>query len=462
MSFIPSFFVLQTTPTSQYLSSGASGNLHWNGGFSTPGSMFAAEPSQRVSGAVHLRSNFNNRYWLPHQVGNRVVISATAVEAVDNTNDARCTLFAFVRHVTGWDSRVTYSFRVLNTRYSAPVFADPGGVTISWQATFFHLVDWETLALLPSQISLVSVDRRDHWATAWMLRRVNYLWFDTGRDIGDLRVALEVRPTLEASTYRILSLHFGRFLRNNDWIVVDADNNNTTPATVFGVLSLGGGEFTIRSLSNNRFCTPNGNTPYLRANSLTMTNQTRFRILERVLERTISDIDYRLQDARIHQVQNLEVTTAFATNNTNTPDQMAVTFTIEDSRTTTFRSTHSVTLSVTTTLNVTIIPVILTGTIETRAEYNFTQEWEETRTRTTTRSLEYRVMVPPFSRRRVTLVCREASCDVPYNYTQHDLLPDGRRISIRKDDGVFHGVNTFDFDVESSEGFEDALGRMYV
>nr|XP_043615086.1 uncharacterized protein LOC122587074 [Erigeron canadensis] len=460
MSFIPSFFVLQTTPTSPYLNCTTAGFLHWDGGFSSPGAMFAVEPSQRVNGAVHIRSNFN-KYWLPHQDGNRVVISAIADEAVDDTNHARCTLFAYGRHVSGWD-RVTYSFRALSNRYGASVFADSGGVSISWQPTFFHLVDWETLALLPSQISLVSLDRRDHWAYAKVVSRVNYLRFDAGRDIGNLRVALEVRPTLEASTYRIFNPYFGRFLRNNDWIVVDADNNNTTPATVFSILSLGDGVFTVRSMSNNRFCSPNGGTPYLRADQQTMTNQTRFRILERVLERTISNIVYRLQDARIHQVQNLEVTTAFATNNTNTQDEMTVTFTIEDSHTTTFRSTHSVTLSVTTTLNVTIIPVILTGTIETRAEYNFTQEWEETRTRTTTRSLEYKVMVPPFSRRRVTLVCREAACDVPYNYTQHDLLPDGRRVSINKDDGVFHGVNTFDFDVESSDVFEDTLGRMYV
>ena len=55
------------------------------------------------------------------------------------------------------------------------------------------------------------------------------------------------------------------------------------------------------------------------------------------------------------------------------------------------------------------------------------------------------------TRVKVKYVAAEASFDVPLSYTQQDTLMSGEIISSNIDDGVYTGVNTFDFECHSTE-----------
>lgn len=92
------------------------------------------------------------------------------------------------------------------------------------------------------------------------------------------------------------------------------------------------------------------------------------------------------------------------------------------------------------------IPLIEKGTIEVSYEINTTLEWNNTTTSTISVKATGTVPVPPMSVATVSYVGTMGTCDVPFSYTQRDTSStDGKIIQSEQIDGVFRGVNAYNF-----------------
>ncbi|KAI9112662.1 hypothetical protein K1719_016328 [Acacia pycnantha] len=63
----------------------------------------------------------------------------------------------------------------------------------------------------------------------------------------------------------------------------------------------------------------------------------------------------------------------------------------------------------------------------------------------------YKVTVPPMTMVTVSLLTTRGSCDVPFSYTQRDTLTNGQQVTYNMDDGIYTGINSFNFKYETKQ-----------
>ncbi|XP_076932044.1 uncharacterized protein LOC143597420 [Bidens hawaiensis] len=383
-------------------------------------------------------------------------VGASANKPEEDRTKIGCTLFQVSRSGTQGFCFIDIA-RNLNLGSN-----DNGLAAMSWRETEFHVVDWETLVILPSRVTFRSEDPDGNYLCSRVIEKwYNYHRFESGLDVGDPLVAYELFPTREGN-YRVKNLHFGNFWRRSpNWIWANADDNDNSNDTLFSFVKLDKDIFAIRNLGNNRFCgglTTEGKEDCLNAQYDNISRQTNIKVEERILRREISDIRYRLADSRIYQEELKELAYAFGINDSPDHDSTIILEYFESDSNT----SHclSVTLDVTTSLEASV-PLITTVGLELSTELGRTHEWGVSETTERTRTATYTVVVPPLTTMKVTHKCSKAASDVPFSYTQRDLLTTGEWISIDKDVGVFKAVNTFNFHFQSEKVVPDAQGRLF-
>ncbi|XP_076885503.1 uncharacterized protein LOC143535052 [Bidens hawaiensis] len=339
------------------------------------------------------------------------------------------------------------------------------GLMLSNEGDIFPAVDWETLVILPSQVSFKSDDLGGNYLCSRVCDGYyNYHRFEPGLDIGDPRVAHQLFPTTNGN-YCIKSLYYGKFWRRSpNWIWADAEDNNYSNDTLFSFVKLSNNVIALRNLGNNYFCgalTTEGKTNCLNAHYPTISRQTRLIVEERVLQRYISNVRYRLSDSRIYQEEIQEVSHAFATNaSPNKETTITLMYSISDSKTATWTNSVSMTFGVSIKFEVSLVPLIAKNGVEMSTEFGYKYEWGKANTTEQKRESSYAVVVPPLTKMKVTLMCTKAACDVPFSYTQHDLLTNGERVTTIKDDGIYTGINSYNFYFQSSEVDKVHHGRI--
>lgn len=98
------------------------------------------------------------------------------------------------------------------------------------------------------------------------------------------------------------------------------------------------------------------------------------------------------------------------------------------------------------------IPKIGAGlTIEFDYEFSKSFSWGAVESKEKEQNVEYEVTVPPMKKVTVTAVARQAKCDVPFFYTQKDVLYNGEVEITYHDDGMFTGMNSFDIQYVTKE-----------
>ncbi|KAI3688283.1 hypothetical protein L1987_81994 [Smallanthus sonchifolius] len=183
-----------------------------------------------------------------------------------------------------------------------------------------------------------------------------------------------------------------------------------------------------------------------------MSKHTRLIVEERVLKRTISDVRYRLSDSRIYQDEILEADHAYTGNESPDKDSTTtLTLKMSKSRTTSWNNSVSVKVGVKLEFETSIVPLIEKGKVEVSTEIGYAHEWGGSTTTTTEREVSYAVVVPPLTKMKVSLMCTKGACVVPFSYKQRDLLPGGRTTTTIKDDGIYSGINSYNFYCKSSK-----------
>ncbi|NP_001143004.1 uncharacterized protein LOC100275466 [Zea mays] len=284
-----------------------------------------------------------------------------------------------------------------------------------------------------------------------------YLQF-ASEDIGD--------PSVRFITYnhkvngkrvvRFKSNHLGKFWRRSpNWIWADTDDTSTNNSdTLFEVIKIDeDGVYALRNLGNNHFChrlTYDGKESCLNATIPTIRKEAHIKIEEAVLSRKISNIEYHLKGAKIFDKKAKTLITREAVNGTSTDSKTTITLKYSVIKGKLWDSSKSMKLGVTTTIEAGV-PVVLPATIEVQSEFNSTYSWGESIIEKEEYSNAYEVVVPAYSVVTVSVLATQGICQVPFSYTQEDVLTTGERKVFKFDDGIFRGVNSFGFKSEVTE-----------
>ncbi|KAL6142643.1 hypothetical protein ACLB2K_060920 [Fragaria x ananassa] len=182
----------------------------------------------------------------------------------------------------------------------------------------------------------------------------------------------------------------------------------------------------------------------------TIVPEARFLLEELVRSRLIYNVNFNLLDARIYSNEPELVTGQSFNNVTSLPQNMELTFTYTQSKTSTWNATVSITVGVSTTFR-TGVPFIADGEISTSLETTTTYEWGRSYTEEETCTDTIAITTPAMSRVTVSRIETRGSCDVPFSYTQEDTLYNWEKKEYQKHDGLYKGVNSFNIHYQAIE-----------
>ncbi|PRQ56490.1 putative aerolysin, Agglutinin domain, aerolysin-like toxin, beta complex domain-containing protein [Rosa chinensis] len=425
----------------------------------SPQAKFEVEMAKTGNGLVHIRCCYNNKYWVTNQAArdDTVWIVASADKPEEDQSKSSCTLFN-PRFAEG---QTQVRFIHVQLRISVSLWKSAttfeNALYLGGRGDVFEVVDWESLVILPPRVAFKSLEDGSYLCSRW-IERHPYQRFESNLDVGDPLVAKELFVTADGSL-RIKDGHYGKFWRRSpNWIWADASSENTSDDTLFWPVKIQDNVIALRNLGNKNFCgglTTEYKTNCLNAAYPNICKQSKLVVEELVLSRNIYNINFRLSDSRIYHEQVIEMDTALAVNDSpNRDSTISLKFAEKDSRTRSWNGSVSLKLGVKTTLEVKSVPLILDGKIELSAEVTTACQWGETTTVEHTREANYAVVVPPLSKMKVSLIASRASCDVPFSYSQRDILTDGRTVTKTMDDGLFTGINAYKFDYQNQASYD--------
>ncbi|XP_058215691.1 uncharacterized protein LOC131326823 [Rhododendron vialii] len=468
----------------------------------SPYSKFEIERAKNDNAFVHIRCCYNNKYWVANSISSDSFIIAGADEPNEDQSQWSCTLFEPIlvdgeggssssssssssstvyvrfRHVklghylrslmtrdhyhacvsTSYDRRyyiddhmnhvISLMFMSLvsrmRDRYHACPYVRP---TAPARLDVFGIIDWELLLILPKHIALKGDNGL--YLSAQRIDRHQYLQFASS-DNGDPTVGNEVFIT-KGGSVRIKNNHFGKFWRRSpNWIWADSDDTTTNNLdTLFYPVKVGDNVIALRNLGNNNFCN-SAHKNYLKAAVTTLSREARLVVEELVISRKIYNVNFRLLDASIYNQKIITMVTKTATNNTQVSNITTLKLIRKETRSTTWKGSVSLKLGVKTNIQ-TGIPLVVEGQVELSTEFTGNYEWGETVSTESAVETEYTITVPPMSKVTVSLLATQGSCSVPFSYTQRDTLMNGKQVIHDFDDGVYTGINSFNFFYETKQ-----------
>ncbi|CAL1410176.1 unnamed protein product [Linum trigynum] len=428
---------------------------------------FEVEPSRTVSGGlVHLRSCYNNKYWVRTSPTQMWIAAHSDVPEEDQSKWS-CTLFKPTYQfsaTTGNGGRDLY-FRFRHVQLDQNVGISPWG---QWPYTDFLFVrtqssnqmvddqfavrDWESLLVLPRHVVFKGDNGR--FLRARVIERSNYLEF-SGTSNSEATASNEVFENPDGSI-RIRSNHYGMFWRRspNFWIWGDStDTTANNMDTVFWPERVGPNMVALRLPGTLRYCkrfTDGGKTSCLNAADYTVTEFGRLEVGEWVRKRSISNVRFRLLDARIYdQVPRTlaRTTVRNATAHTNTP---VIRFRYRNTISRHWQSTVSFSYGLSSTVSAGI-PLFTDASLTIQWELSSEYTWGQTIETSEEQEQEYPVTVGPYTEATITFQATQGFCDVPFSYTQRDELFDGRVVATEMHDGLYTGANLYEFHWENTE-----------
>ncbi|PRQ34746.1 putative aerolysin, Agglutinin domain, aerolysin-like toxin, beta complex domain-containing protein [Rosa chinensis] len=428
------------------------GFLKFNGGnVFSPLAKFEVVAANTGIGMVHLRCSHNKKFLRVRAQGGGY-ISPDADEPEEDQSKWSCTLFQ-PRPVDGNPDRVRL-FHVQLQKY--PVFDNTYYFWVGYnnpaQQDILEIIDLESLVILPRHVAFKGHNGK--YLGTIELNNQRYLAFD---------YAAKGRPEtwFEVSTdghgrAQIMSNHTKTFWRNagtTNWIWSDVESaNDLTTHSNFWPVKVNNNTIALNSSTNNNFCSLialNSTTDCLNAAYSSIAPESHLVMEELVLSRSIYNADFDLANAIIYGETPVTMATANASNNTDAENTVEFKFAYVESKSSTWSTSHSWMAGVSVTASFKI-PFIGGTEVTATAEYSGSYEWGETITTENTLETTYSVVVLPRTSISVSLVATKGSCDVPYSYYQRDVLYNGKTVVYKKDDGLYTGINSYNFRYEAT------------
>ncbi|PQP96960.1 uncharacterized protein Pyn_18686 [Prunus yedoensis var. nudiflora] len=394
--------------------------------------------STENKGFVHIRCCYNNKYWVSvngmDKFEGDVLIVAGADEPEEDQSKPSCTLFepVYVDPIDDEDddnkpddkaeddleedSQVVQFRHVQLGRYtclhndsdalvlfggSNSTTDDPNNLESRDVCT---VVNWESLVILPKHVVFKGDD--GNYITAQMSEHYG------DDDDGD-----------------------GPHLMFHEWIWADAFNptarDKNYKDTLYKAIKLSDKAIALINVGNNNYCKRYASgICALSANVPNLSIFSHLKVEEPVKSRTIYNVKYRLDHARI-----------YITKLTSKSPREAVNFT-QETTTVTLNSRRSAIATHEGGLN----------KVEISDGFKGDVQWGETEAYQTEVETVCVVDVPAKSVLKVRLLATTASCDVPFSYSRHDTRTNGQvHVTNDLDDGFYSGINAFNFKYNTKE-----------
>jgi hypothetical protein len=205
-----------------------------------------------------------------------------------------------------------------------------------------------------------------------------------------------------------------------------------------------GGKCALQNLGNNNFCKRDLSTLVIYATVPTITREAQLELHETVLSRRIYSVEYHLDDVNISGLKPRDYFIKTIDNTTDRPQKSKMAVEYDVTTKTRWDSSVSLKLGVSTTIEAGV-PLLTEASVEISAEFSGSYSWGETKSKTKKYSSVEEVEVAPHIELTLHVVATEGRCDIPFTYTQEDILTTGETIVTNLGDGIYRGVNSYGF-----------------
>lgn len=244
-------------------------------------------------------------------------------------------------------------------------------------------------------------------------------------------------------------------LENGNWIETNmsfsnAANNNSAWFWIYQVKDA----FGILNSRSNRFCKrfSMGNiNNCLNAVDPTIMAEALIAVEEPILHREIHSISYRLREARVYDTTVLTMATTAAVNDTSTENTKRLRLVYEEEEMSTWDATLELKLGYKSTIRAGFPKLGLGAQVSISAEFYGAYNWGETMEKKVRHEVVYEAAVPPRTKVTVKAIATRSAVDVPFNYRQRDINTEGRVTNSSKRDGLYTGINSYNFNFETIE-----------
>lgn len=459
---IPKNFSLKSIRNNKYLryiseSENSDGLLRYSGkNIVGPYSKFAIRASKTNPGFFHIRCCYNNKFWV-RLSENSNYIAAIANEEEDDTSKWSCTLFEpifipektghyYIRHVQ-LDTFLCIAEGDPSPYHDCLVARVEDLTTIDENLVLSVAMDWDSIFILPKYIAFKSNNDQ------YLEPSGKYLKF-SGSSVEDPAVVFEI-ISMQDGYVRIKHVSSGKYwIRDPNWIWCESiDIEKDNPNALFWPVKVDNNIVAFRNKGNNRFCkrlTTEGKTNCLNAAVSTITDTARLEVTEIVVARSVEDIEYRVNDARVYGKKILTVSKGVAINNTDVEDKVSLKFRYEKKVERTWSSSVSSTFGIATKFT-SKIPTVGSLKFELSLEVSSGNTREETEKEKSFVETGETITIPAMSKVKFSAMVTQACCDIPFSYTRRDTLKDGRQVTHHLEDGIFTGVTTYDYKFETEK-----------
>ncbi|CAN6203329.1 unnamed protein product [Urochloa humidicola] len=255
-------------------------------------------------------------------------------------------------------------------------------------------------------------------------------------------------------TIRIKSDYYGKFWRlSPNWIWADSDDRPDNRDTLFRPVKISEDKYVLQSVANGNYChrlTADYKQSCLNASSPHKNREAYLTMEEAVLSRRICDVDDRTGEARIHGNRPINLITEEAVNRGSRDNKATIALKYSVTQERKWDSSVSMKLGVKTTIQAGV-PQVSSTSVDITAEFTGSYAWGNSVKRTDEHSTTYQVVVPPNTKVTTRLLATEGICEVPFSYSQEDVLTTGERVFYKFNDGIYRGVNSYNFRTDVSE-----------
>ncbi|XP_057796720.1 uncharacterized protein LOC131012739 [Salvia miltiorrhiza] len=397
-----------------------------------------AERSTSSNSYINLRFCYSNRYWARKANSNLIV--ADSDQPDEDTTKPTCTLFEPVK--------VDDFFYLIHVQSGGHLLMDTATLAfyvesnpISEQA-YLTFVDWNSLVKLPPRIAIKGDNEK-------YIKNFNgslqFASDDANKEDSSYVVELRPNGNVQIRLAGDEDAYWALSHTVNSWIdMVDPFNEQNQ----FWPVKIDEKSIALRSVDNNNFCrrlSAEGAVDCLSASATTITNEAIMQVQEQVLGRTIYNVRYEMEYARIFDEQPYIAGSSTLTNDKDGEASMSVSITYTDEKTYTFTRSLSLTAGVSASIEAGV-PFIEKATITVNYEINGTFEWGTEESTSVSVTATGSVPVPGRSTVVVDYVGTKGTCNIPYSYTQEDKSStDGNTLYTDVSDGIYTGVNCYNY-----------------
>ncbi|KAI3958110.1 hypothetical protein MKW98_020752 [Papaver atlanticum] len=450
---LPKYVIFQSNINNLYLHSDAKNPdvpnaLRFAGDYSFGlETRYEVVPDSKETGLIHILSLRNNMYWEISEAHDKKWITATA----KTPEEKQCTLFEPV--FVGFNNKHAVKLRHVNTglyvrmfngsdHYDGCLYLDP----VLQDSEAWTFINWKTVVVLPDLVRIKG-DNGNHLKA---FGGDGYMDYNNKPDNTSL-FDFQVHPSRDGGV-RLRSTYYDKYWTDMDdsyWVLLkEASTTVHETNTVFLPTIVSGNHIVMRCLRNGYFCKRLSDKHKTSCVATVHSYPDEWSIMEieePLISREIYNIRYHYTDARRYDEKTVALIDDDSSNDSKATE-LKTELNLKTKVTNTATWTNNVGFKVGVEIKFEAgLPVVGKSEIGVSTEFTASRTWGVTEEKEVEVGKVVSVTVPPKTRLKGSLMATRCSFDIPFSYTQHDVLKDGTPRVTEKDDGVLTGHNGYGY-----------------